>query len=53
MEENKIEKENIKLNEANKYLAEGKYARAIKLYEEYIGNSLKNKKIKEAAMAYH
>ena len=53
MNENKIEKENMKLNEANKYMAEGEYERAIKLYEEYIEDSLKNKKIKEAAMAYH
>ncbi|MCC7573084.1 MAG: tetratricopeptide repeat protein [Candidatus Methanofastidiosum sp.] len=50
---NKIEKEDIELNEANKYLAEGEYERAIKLYENYIENALKNEKIKEAGMAYH
>jgi tetratricopeptide (TPR) repeat protein len=50
---NNLEKVNIELNEANKYLAEGEYESAIELYEAYIKDALKNEKIKEAGMACH
>lgn len=36
-----------------KHLAEGKYEKAIELYEKFIVDSLKNQKIKDVGMAYH
>ncbi|KYC45895.1 MAG: photosystem I assembly protein Ycf3 [Candidatus Methanofastidiosum methylothiophilum] len=52
IEDNNKEENNI-LIEANKYLSEGNYEKAIKLYQQFIDNSLKKQKIMDVGMGYH